>query len=317
MKQDTCGHQWIISLTQQQQESDLDAELIQVFNELVGFNGFALYVNKYFSDAGTPKQLNPHRTMEALSPQEAITLLRTLNAGGTQAKNIIPIKHINQVIGFVCISTNVNLLAQTHTLMSNILKVYANQLGLLYKSCLDPLTELLNRQTFDKKVIEIVTDDGFSNDDIESYENQYWFLAIIDIDHFKSVNDTYGHVIGDEVILLVARLLKNNFRLEDYVFRYGGEEFAILFKTQNKECAAGLLNRLRLKISEFSFPQVGQLTVSSGFLQLQAIDSVSSLVNKADVALYHSKNRGRNKVTAYSDLNLIEEVVVESSIELF
>ena len=172
-------------------------------------------------------------------------------------------------------------------------------------------------QTFDKKVIEIVSGKGFLLPRDDTNEKRRWYLAIADIDHFKRVNDSYGHVIGDEVILLVARLLKNNFRLEDYVFRYGGEEFAVLFQTKTEAQAHIALNRLRSNIAEYPFPQVGQLTISIGFLELASIDTVSSIVNQADMALYHSKNSGRNKVTAYSELEVNEEVTTDNSIELF
>ncbi|MFM9718827.1 diguanylate cyclase, partial [Streptomyces galilaeus] len=86
----------------------------------------------------------------------------------------------------------------------------ANQLALIHRSRLDPLTELLNRQTFDKKVIEIISGDTFITSSGASEKLSYWFLALLDIDHFKHVNDNFGHVIGDEVILLVARLLKDS-----------------------------------------------------------------------------------------------------------
>jgi diguanylate cyclase (GGDEF)-like protein len=229
----------------------------------------------------------------------------------------VPVYYFGKVIGILLIETTKELAQTTTMLAVHILNIYANQLGLLHKSRLDPLTELLNRQTFDKKVIEIVSGKGFLLPRDDTNEKRRWYLAIADIDHFKRVNDSYGHVIGDEVILLVARLLKNNFRLEDYVFRYGGEEFAVLFQTKTEAQAHIALNRLRSNIAEYPFPQIGQLTISIGFLELASIDTVSSIVNQADMALYHSKNSGRNKVTAYSELEVNEEVTTDNSIELF
>ena len=91
----------------------------------------------------------------------------------------------------------------------------------------------------------------------------------------------------------------------------------MLFQTKTEAQAHIALNRLRSNIAEYPFPQVGQLTISIGFLELASIDTVSSIVNQADMALYHSKNSGRNKVTAYSELEVNEEVTTDNSIELF
>ena len=189
-----------------------------------------------------------------------------------------------------------------------ILNVYANQLWILHKSRLDPLTGLLNRQTFDKKVMEIVTGNGFLLPREKADTKRCWYLAIVDIDLFKNVNDTFGHVVGDGVIAQVAKLIKNNFRIEDYAFRYGGEEFAIVFQSQTNTDALNALSRLRQRVASHDFEHIQQLTISIGFLELQSADTVSSIVNQADIALYHSKKTGRNKVTSCHELTLSKEV---------
>lgn len=324
MKANSCGHEWIIKLTQQEEESDLDAALIQIISNLLEVKNFSIYINKYVSQSLTPTLINADNSLKALEPQDALLLLnkvaenkiRVSHAYGV-VTSYVPVYHFGKVIGVLLIETQHELSERVTALAIHILNIYANQLGLLYKSRLDPLTELLNRQTFDRKVVEIVSGNGFLQPRSEVRNKRRWYLAIADIDHFKSVNDNYGHVIGDEVILLVARLLKNNFRLEDYVFRYGGEEFAVLFQTKTEVEAHIALNRLRLNIAEYPFPQIGQLTISSGFLELASIDTVSSIVNQADLALYHSKNTGRNRVTAYSELEVNDERKIDNSIELF
>ena len=324
MKANNCGHEWIISLTQQEEESDLDASLVQIIGDLLEVENFAIYINKHFSAQLPPTLINTHTRLEVLESNEALALLNKVTQNKIRVSRAlgvvttyVPVYYFGKVIGILLIETTKELAQTTTMLAVHILNIYANQLGLLHKSRLDPLTELLNRQTFDKKVIEIVSGKGFLLPRDDTNETRRWYLAIADIDHFKRVNDSYGHVIGDEVILLVARLLKNNFRLEDYVFRYGGEEFAVLFQTKTEAQAHIALNRLRSNIAEYPFPQVGQLTISIGFLELASIDTVSSIVNQADMALYHSKNSGRNKVTAYSELEVNEEVTTDNSIELF
>ena len=324
MKANSCGHEWIVKLTQQEEESDLDTALIQIIADLLEIKHFAIYINKHISKPLPPTLINTSSSLKALSPTEALLVLNKVSQNKirvSRSSNVIrsylPVYHFGEVMGILLIETQHALSERITALAIHILNIYANQLGLLYKSRLDPLTELLNRQTFDKKVIEIVSGNGFLKPRSEVLNKRRWYLAIADIDHFKRVNDSYGHVIGDEVILLVARLLKNNFRLEDYVFRYGGEEFAVLFQTKTETEARIALNRLRLNVAEYPFPQIGQLTISCGFLELASIDTVSSIVNQADLALYHCKNNGRNRVTSYNELGVNFQQQVDNSIELF
>ena len=324
MKANKCGHEWIIKLTQQEEESDLDSALIQIISDLLEVDNFAIYVNKNFSAPIPPTLINSNSNLEQLSPDEASLLLQKVTQNKIRVSyafssttSYVPIYHFGKVVGTLLIETEQELPERTTMLAVHILNIYANQLGLLYKSRLDPLTELLNRQTFDKKVIEIVSGNGFLLPRNDNNKKRRWYLAIADIDNFKNINDNYGHVIGDEVILLVARLLKNNFRIEDYVFRYGGEEFAMLFQAKTEGDAHVALNRLRLNVAQYPFPQIGQLTISIGFLELVSIDTVSSIVNQADLALYYSKNTGRNRVTSYSELEVNNEPKIDNSIELF
>ena len=324
MKANKCGHEWIIKLTQQEEESDLDSALIQIISDLLEVDNFAIYVNKNFSAPILPTLINSNSNLEQLSPDEASLLLQKVTQNkirvgyaSSSTTSYVPIYHFGKVVGTLLIETEQELPERTTMLAVHILNIYANQLGLLYKSRLDPLTELLNRQTFDKKVIEIVSGNGFLLPRNDNNKKRRWYLAIADIDNFKNINDNYGHVIGDEVILLVARLLKNNFRIEDYVFRYGGEEFAMLFQAKTEADAHVALNRLRLNVAQYHFPQIGQLTISIGFLELVSIDTVSSIVNQADLALYYSKNTGRNRVTSYSELEVNNEPKIDNSIELF
>ncbi|MGS0497751.1 GGDEF domain-containing protein [Pseudoalteromonas sp. S1727] len=319
-----CGHEWIVFLTQQVEEQSLDTALITAVSGLPEINVFALYINKHFDPQISPTLLNADSQIAPLSPVELMHLLEKVSKNKIRVScafagvtTYVPMYYLGTVIGLLIVESKGELPEDVGMLARHILNVYANQLALIHKSRLDPLTELLNRQTFDKKVIEILSEEDFSGKGEISTENQSWYLAIIDIDHFKRVNDNFGHVIGDEVILLVSRLLKDNFRFKDYVFRYGGEEFAVLFQSYDKVAARQKLNCLRANIAEYPFPQVGNLTVSAGFLELSYVDMVASLVHKADLALYESKNNGRNLVTAYSDLGLVDDIANDDDIELF
>lgn len=166
----------------------------------------------------------------------------------------------------------------------------------------DPLTGLHNRQYFDIKFNKIFTALQSSNRRQNAPPFQGAFLAIFDIDHFKRVNDTYGHMMGDEVLVLFARVITDCFRDKDASFRFGGEEFVVLLTDLNADAAQMVLNRFRTQIESFAFPQVGQVTVSIGAVQMEGGELAGTLIEKADKALYFSKDNGRNQVNIYHEL---------------
>lgn len=122
-------------------------------------------------------------------------------------------------------------------------------------------------------------------------------LAIFDIDHFKLVNDTYGHSIGDDVLYSLATLVREELRPNDSLFRWGGEEFVILASGIAGESAYQMAERLRQAIASFTFNAIGHLTVSFGIAESRESDTLDALFLRADTALYQSKQQGRNCVT--------------------
>src|SRR6185369_17286004 len=127
-------------------------------------------------------------------------------------------------------------------------------------------------------------------------------FAIFDVDHFKRVNDQFGHLYGDEVLTLVARLMVQSFRHEDLLFRYGGEEFAVVLANADLAIAGAALERFRRKVEAYAFPQIGHKTVSIGFTALDAAQGVERAVMCADRALYYAKHHGRNQTHCYETL---------------
>lgn len=124
-------------------------------------------------------------------------------------------------------------------------------------------------------------------------------LAIVDIDHFKKVNDVYGHMAGDEVLKMLAKLLKSNCRDYDITGRFGGEEFILVFPDTPLSAAAAVAERIRQETAaaSFSFEKKSiQITVSIGLAQWQE-GSVEDLIHQADEKMYVSKRNGRNRVT--------------------
>ena len=221
----------------------------------------------------------------------------------------------------------------TLSLVESILTYYSDHLALIDYAETDTLTGLLNRKTFDEhldRVLSTASDDtdiAATGDHplrrhVKPTDQVSNWLAIIDIDHFKRVNDSHGHLIGDEVLLLIAQRMQESFRLDDQLFRYGGEEFVTVLQPTGLSEARVVLDRFRRTVEEYQFPMVGKITVSVGFTRISYFDNPPDLVDRADKALYFAKEHGRNKVESYEELNdrgLLgtEHARLKSDVELF
>jgi diguanylate cyclase (GGDEF)-like protein len=182
-------------------------------------------------------------------------------------------------------------------LMQGIVQIHGNVLALLDYSERDTLTGLLNRKTYDEAFMRSATARAQSAEDALCC-----VLGVLDIDHFKRVNDGFGHLIGDEVLLLMARLMRASFRHQDGLYRFGGEEFVVLMRCRHAEEAASAFERLRASVEAFAFPQVGSITVSIGYTELRAGDTPAAAFERADQAVYQAKHHGRNRVLSHEAL---------------
>jgi len=188
-----------------------------------------------------------------------------------------------------------------NNLTIKILKIYHNFIALMNDNERDTLTGLLNRKTFDLKINNIIS--GLQNPLHRGKKSkQASFLAIFDIDHFKRVNDTYGHLMGDEVLLLFSHLMEKSLRDNDLLFRFGGEEFVGIFQCPSDDIMASVLNRFRQVVENHLFPQVGQVTVSCGYTRIEPEDLSSNIMDRADTALYYAKKNGRNRACQHERL---------------
>lgn len=159
----------------------------------------------------------------------------------------------------------------------------------------DALTGLMNRRSF----LERLSEEAAAT----TRHSLQTCVAMIDVDHFKSVNDNYGHPAGDAVLVGVAERLSQSLRGEDTVARFGGEEFVVLLRHTNLQGSQILLDRLREIVAGngFTIPtptghQTINVTFSAGLTQLQETDSCERVLERADVALYEAKRTGRNRV---------------------
>ena len=155
-------------------------------------------------------------------------------------------------------------------------------------SATDRLTGAWNRAHFDKTIV------------IESSRSVRYLqpLALIffDIDHFKRINDTYGHAVGDAVICEVVKVVRDNMRASDMLFRWGGEEFVVLAPATSYRSAASLAEALRVKVERHAIETVGNITISLGVAEHASGESENSCLQRADAAMYAAKNGGRNRV---------------------
>ena len=197
---------------------------------------------------------------------------------------------------------------------------YCHQLQMLQGTYRDALTGLYNRRAFNEKILQLL---DRSNDHQRRAMNfSPTVYVMLDIDHFKSINDNMGHLFGDEVLLLLAQLMIESFREHDLLFRYGGEEFAMVLMDITEEQAQLSLDRFREKIAAYNFPNVEQVTVSIGYTRFDKSLSMDELIGQADNALYYCKTTTRNAVHSYQDLvekELISAVnaPMSPSIEIF
>jgi diguanylate cyclase (GGDEF)-like protein len=154
----------------------------------------------------------------------------------------------------------------------------------------DGLTGIYNRRGFETRVVETLAAAGRNGLGVS--------LLMIDIDHFKRLNDEFGHLLGDEVLRQVAKLFSQHVRKNDVVCRYGGEEFAILLPETTTERAHAVAEKLRRVVGDHQFPGVPQsVTISLGIADSPTHAATrDELVRAADAALYAAKQNGRNRV---------------------
>ena len=165
------------------------------------------------------------------------------------------------------------------------------------ESLLDPLTKIANRKSFDEGLAAAIAA-------CQRAMATPLCLLLLDIDHFKRFNDTYGHQTGDQVLRLVAMTLKSNVKGKDLVARYGGEEFVAILPATDLDGAMIVAENIRKAIQAKELlkrstnEKLGRITASFGVAMFHAADTAASLIERADRCLYAAKNAGRNRVVS-------------------
>ncbi len=281
--------------------------------------GFITYVNDKFCEAsgyerseliGKPHSIIRHPNMPSAIYKELwdtikskrswngiITNMRKDGKKYVVDSTVVPILDIDgDIIEYIAIRHDVTEFEQTKEQLSTLNRAMKNKVDELYsmtvsleeEASYDSLTGIFNRSSFEKSFTEEI--------EKASMQNNLLTMVILDIDHFKSVNDNYGHHVGDEVLKVVSALVTKNLQRSDIFARWGGEEFVILLPSTDLDGAKMLAEKLRMIIEDSSFSIAGKLTASFGVGLYQNNESKQEFFERVDKLLYTAKRTGRNKV---------------------
>lgn len=313
----------IVSITESRDMEILEISLLWTIYELIACKRVLLV--KASADDSMPRSISgygPDGYIECYDPEMnpeiknlAITLLSgrenqqgRIETGRYSEFIVLPVDIRWNQIGFIAVEMHSSKDSDIH-LLEGLGRIYQNYVSILLDNQTDTLTGILNRKTFDDRIMKLVELKKSQNKQFEGYDNErrsgnperFW-LGMFDIDNFKKVNDTFGHIYGDEILILVSRIMQSVFRADDMKFRFGGEEFIIVMKAENFEAAFSVFERFRKDVAGYAFPQTGQITVSIGIVEITGEQSPSVFVGCADKALYYAKEHGRNMTCFYNDL---------------
>jgi diguanylate cyclase (GGDEF)-like protein len=153
----------------------------------------------------------------------------------------------------------------------------------------DKLTSLYNRVKFEQKLKEEMSR-------VQRYKSEPFSIVLFDVDNFKQINDTYGHITGDIVLQRIAGVVKTTIRTTDLACRWGGEEFVIIYPHTNVSQALEASEKIRKLINKLKFDAIKNVSCSFGIAQFEADDTMQSLLARADQAMYQAKKGGKNRV---------------------
>lgn len=237
----------------------------------------------------------------------------------------LPVIHRDVLVEIILVRAR-SLPTEAFYMLRAFARLYRNFLALIMATERDALTGLFNRRTLETRLAQLTLDAGQRHalSALEPGDRRgagvCRAVAMLDVDRFKRINDGFGHLFGDEVLLLVSRLMREVLRDEDMLFRYGGEEFCAVLICDRREDAIAALERFREAIANHEFPRIGQVTISAGVAQMLPDELPAAAIARADRALYCAKERGRNRVIDYDravESGWLKPEVKHSDVELF
>lgn len=219
-------------------------------------------------------------------PKEEHWIRSMLNLSGRQ--RVVSMRNKNGKLHAFSVSFNMYDPQSYVINFSDISDTMLEKLQLETKAVRDHLTNAYNRTYFDESIASIMTEN--------EKKNAKTGVMIFDIDYFKSVNDNYGHAIGDEVLKTIVEIVNGSIRKEDKLIRWGGEEFIVIAGVNNVQELQKLCEHLRIVIQDYRFEQIQELTCSFGAALHEEQNPIEETIKKADAKLYEAKNSGRNRV---------------------
>lgn len=304
------------SLTDQREVSALQREFLSILNSQITVEEIRLYqlcningdreilpsadlAEIYFRDCLQEGELNP-----VLQNADLTELIRQSNRKESIYSTRIANRYYFLIRGYrrltqILALDGRNQSLENHEDVMTLLRIYRNLFLSIKMMDTDGLTQLLNRQAFEAIIRKYSQPRGQNR---KTDRDKTSYLALIDLDRFKRVNDTQGHVIGDEVLIHFANLIRSSFRFTDFVFRFGGEEFAVIVNDIREDQTLELFKKLLTRIREYKFPVIRKLTATMGLTEIIPVEPHIINVEKADRALYYGKENGRDRLCFYEDL---------------
>jgi diguanylate cyclase (GGDEF)-like protein len=315
----------VIKITKTRDVDSLEYSLISTIQEFIGCEEVGIYKDLHvqgqlvierslclkvlrhddflWEDRDVVKQPPP----ELVSCLQSACIITVQSADGTE-RRWLPITLQDKPIGAIAIVSK-GLSSSDQVLLNAFCRIFENYLSILHENERDKLTGLLNRQTFEKKLKQLLEKQlidhhksAYPNDNRKRIMGATSWLAMVDIDHFKKINDSYGHVCGDEVLLLLAQKMRQYFRSSDLIFRFGGEEFVLVFEPCNYEAMKAKIEKFMELVRSTHFPFVKTMSVSIGMSRISPYDFPITVLEQADKALYYAKENGRDKLCFYEEL---------------
>lgn len=321
----------VIEITRQRDIDSLEYSLVSTLAEFVPAYEITLYKIPRVNPAETIEEIvklsisenNGQKNYEWSNNKQIVTINKHVRQclkseclvnSGSADEDIhwfYPLMLDHKVIGVLELSSHKNL-TPWQPMIEALVNIYNNYLTILNESERDKLTGLLNRRTFDFKLDKLLEEQRQAqatyNTAQREPEQRHFepkssaWLAMIDIDNFKRINDTHGHLFGDEVILMLSQKMQNFFRDTDLLFRFGGEEFVVILEPTLPDMAKQTFERFAQVVANHEFPQVGKTTVSLGYARIMENDYPHAILDRADKALYYAKESGKNSVFCFDEL---------------
>ncbi|WP_412486256.1 GGDEF domain-containing protein [Shewanella chilikensis] len=317
----------VVQLTEQRQLDSLAESLVSTVSQMLSIDEVCILdVDKLTKrKGGLDGQRNVSSASLAVSVKLCIEQQREICfSNGLQQELAVPII-INDKLTKVLLVSAPLLTEQDRVLLRGFAKVYENYFHIVVESETDSLTNLLNRKAFLPQLyssVEIACDllqeQAQASQDADE-ELKLW-ICIFDIDYFKKINDTFGHLYGDEVLLQVSALMKQVFNPQDLMFRFGGDEFVILPAPRSRRALIELCQEFTQNLAQLQQERLGGIRISMGIVGIDPRVDPGTLLNQADNALYFVKGNGRNQVAFYGQLlaeGKLQRPEIEDDIELF